>query len=142
MRYLLLFTAVLFASPAFAEVKLQDPWSPPSLIGSTTGVAYLTLLSDSHDAVVSASSPVAKVVELHTHEKDGNIVRMRKLETIALPSGHTVTLAPRGLHLMLYGLKRPLIEGQRFPLTLQFTHAKPVTVEAVVSQQKLLDFLR
>ncbi len=142
MRALVLFVCSLFAAPAFAAVSVHDAWAPPSLVGSTTGIAYLTLESDIDDALLGASSPVAKVVELHGHQQDGDIWRMRKQDAIALEAGTPVTLRPRGLHLMLYQLKRPLKEGERFAITLRFRDAKPLTIEAVISQQKLLDTLR
>jgi copper(I)-binding protein len=33
---------------------------------------------------------------------------------------------------MLTGLKKPLVAGQSFPLTLRFEHAQPVTVDVQV----------
>ena len=41
-------------------------------------------------------------------------------------------LKPGGFHIMLIGLKHPLEEGQRFPLTLIFAKAGEVTVEVTV----------
>lgn len=141
MRVLVALCALLIAVPASAA-QVSDAWSPPSLVGSSTGIAYLTLTSDADDALVAVTSPAAKTIELHTHRKDNGVLRMRKLETIPLPAGTPVTLAPRGHHLMLYSLTTPLKEGATFPVTLQFRDAKPVTVTVQVSQQKLLDFLR
>lgn len=142
MRFVLSLLCVCFAFPAFAAISVSNGWAPPSLIGTTTGVAYVTLHSTSDDALVSITSPVAKSIELHTHLKENGILRMRKLDSIPLPANTKVTLEPRGLHIMLYKLTRPLKEGDRFKAILHFTHAKPQQVTVQVSQKKLLEFLR
>jgi copper(I)-binding protein len=43
-----------------------------------------------------------------------------------------VTLAPGGMHLMMMGLKEPLKQGERVPLTLVFEKAGKIDVEMVV----------
>lgn len=142
MRIFLAWLFCLFASPALAAVTVEKPWAPPSLAGSTTGIAYLTLRSDSDDALVGVSSPLVTSIEMHTHLMDGEVMRMRQLASVPLARGETVVFKPRGLHLMLFGLKQPLTEGMALPLTLRFAHAKPVSIRATVSQQMLLDSLR
>lgn len=142
MRALLIMFSLLLPFPALAAITIRDAWAPPSLVGNDVGVAYLTIESGQDDRLVSVSSPVAKVVEIHTHEKDGDVLRMRKLPSLPLTQNEHAVFEPRGLHLMLYGLNVPLKEGEHFPLTLHFTHARPATVTAVVSQQKLDDFLK
>jgi copper(I)-binding protein len=42
-------------------------------------------------------------------------------------------MAPGGYHIMLLGLKQPLIQGEQVPLTLTFEHAGPVTVQASIA---------
>ena len=48
----------------------------------------------------------AERVEIHTHEHDGDMMRMRRVEALDLPPGERVTLAPGGLHLMIFGVER------------------------------------
>jgi periplasmic copper chaperone A len=43
-----------------------------------------------------------------------------------------VAFTPGGLHIMLTGLEAPLVEGERFTLTLQFEVSEPITVEVPV----------
>jgi copper(I)-binding protein len=135
----------LYGAPALCEVVLpsaRDAWSPPTLSGTTIGVAYLTLTSPQNDALVRVESPVAGKIELHTHQMQGDIVQMRKLNTIPLAAEETVILAPRGLHLMLYQLQRPLKEGDHYPLTLYYASGAKMTITAAVSAEKLREFLK
>ena len=60
------------------------------------------------------------------------IMKMRPVpEGLEIPAGQTAELAPGGYHLMLMGLKRPITQGERIPLTLKFEKSNPVDVELV-----------
>jgi copper(I)-binding protein len=71
-------------------------------------------------------------VEIHTHMRDGDVMRMRPVSGIDLPAGQAVTLQPGGLHLMLIGLGSALERGQRVPVTLVLERAGEVEVTLVV----------
>ena len=61
---------------------------------------------------------------------------MRPLEKgVGLPPATTITLKPRGYHLLLQGLKAPLAKGQRVPVTLSFDKAGPRQVELTVEAE-------
>ena len=45
-------------------------------------------------------------------------MRMRELDALDLPAGQIVSLAPGGMHLMLFDLSAPLRDGGRVHLTL------------------------
>lgn len=94
------------------------------------GGAFLTIVNTGAqaDTLTAASAPVAPVAELHTHIKEGDVMKMRPVEAIEVPAGGTVTLQPGGLHVMLMGLTEPLKEGQSFPLKLTFAKAGAVEV--------------
>lgn len=119
-----------------AGLSIDNAWARFSAPGMTSSGVFLTLnnQSDAADTLVGASTPVAKKVELHTHSKDSSgVMRMREVSGgIDLPKGQTVQLQPGGLHVMLFGLKKPLVVGDTFPLTLKFKQAKPHTVTVKV----------
>ncbi|KAF0221208.1 MAG: hypothetical protein FD176_3226 [Rhodospirillaceae bacterium] len=116
-----------------APVAVEKPWARATAGQAANGAAYLTLVGpENGDRLVSAASPVAEVVELHTHIEEDGIMRMRAVEAIPVPAGGTVELKPGGLHIMLIGLKAPLKEGRRFPLTLTFERAGPIRMEIPV----------
>ena len=58
---------------------------------------------------------------------------MRQVDAIAVPAGGEAALEPGGDHLMLFGLADGLEPGSRFPLTLLFEKAGPVTVEVRIA---------
>ena len=115
-------------------MKVKDAWaleSPPTV---TTGVAYMTLTNEGGemDRLSGVSSSVCKVSELHEHLRENNVMKMRRVEAIELKPGETTVLQPGGLHVMLIGLKQPLVEGEHFPMTLHFEKTEDVTVDVLV----------
>ena len=132
------------AAPAVAHdhkagaVTVGSPWSRATPPGARTGAGYLTLANEGTEAdrLVSASSPAARAVEIHSMSVDGNgVMTMRALpEGVALAPGASATLEPGGLHLMLIGLVEPLREGKSVPVTLAFERSGSVTVELRVEK--------
>ena len=53
-------------------------------------------------------------------DMEDGVMKMKPLDYVMIPSGGTVTMKPGGHHVMLTGLRRPLVEGESFPLTLVF----------------------
>jgi hypothetical protein len=144
MRTLFFLFFAALCSPAFAAepvVHVSMPWAPPSL-NQPNGVGFMGLHAMQDDALLGATSACCKAVELHTHVKDGDVVRMRKVASIPLPAEDMVMLRPGGYHLMLIGLKKPLKDGDSVPVTLQFKHAPEQKIELMVDRQKLLDRLK
>jgi copper(I)-binding protein len=68
--------------------------------------------------LIEASSPVAGVVEIHEMRMDNNVMRMRAIPALDLPSGVTVSLRPGGHHVMLMDLRTHIREGDMIPLSL------------------------
>jgi copper(I)-binding protein len=136
-RRLLLLAPVLLALPVHAQqqgdIAVTMPWTRAAGQNGT-GAGFLGIANRgaAADRLLGASSPIARVTELHTHIREGDILRMRPVAAIDLPPGGTVTLQPGGFHLMLIGLKEPLIQGQSVPLTLRFERAGEVQVMLAV----------
>jgi hypothetical protein len=72
------------------------------------------------------------MVHLHTVDEAGGMSKMRPVDGVSIPAGGTVQLAPKGLHLMLMGLDKPLVAGERFPLKLHFEKSGDLSVDVQV----------
>ncbi|MEW6099103.1 MAG: copper chaperone PCu(A)C [Pseudomonadota bacterium] len=116
------------------DIEVGHPWARPTVPGQRAGGAFLSLTNrgTSPDKLLSAASPVAATVELHTMTLEGNVMRMREVGAIDIPAGQNVKLQPGGLHIMFMGLKAPLKLGESVPMTLRFEKAGEVTVEVKV----------
>lgn len=112
---------------------IHEPWARATAPAMKNGAAYLTIENRGRaaDRLVSASAAIAARVELHRTEIGENgVMRMREARGIEIPAGESVKIAPGGYHVMLVGLKGPLVKGATFPLTLRFEKAgaREVTV--------------
>ena len=115
------------------DLTVARPYARATVPGQAAGGGYLTLHNKGpSDRLIAASTPVSNTVELHSMTMEGDIMRMRQLDAIDLPSGQTVELKPGGMHLMLMGLKAPLKPGDSVVLKLRFEKAGEVTVQAKV----------
>ena len=129
---LLLCTSVLVAqahSFKLGDINIGHPYARTTATGQASGGGYLKLENKgADDKLLSASADVSASVELHSMSMEGDVMRMRQVDGIALPKGKTVELKPGGLHIMFMGLKAPLKAGDKFPLLLKFEKAGEVTV--------------
>ena len=110
-------------------IDIDHPFARATAAGQPTGGGYLKLVNGgADDRLLAATAGVSARVELHLMSMEGEVMRMRQVDAIALPAGKTVDLKPGGLHIMFIGLKAPLKAGDKFPMTLRFEKAGEVEV--------------
>ena len=132
--FLLLLTVGACTKESAGKLAVEHAWSRPTAEGMSMGVAYLEIVNrgKSDDTLLTARSPACERVEFHRTVLEDGMARMRPEAQIAVPGGATVKAEPEGLHLMLVGLKQPLLAGSQFPLTLRFEHAGEVAVRVMI----------
>jgi len=100
--------------------------------GQDKTVAYVTLHNqgDTPLTLIGAETDVARTVEIHSTRKDGDVMRMRRLERVDIPAGGTVRFEPGGHHLMLFGVRSL---GDHCEIRLNFADgvSRPVTFERI-----------
>jgi copper(I)-binding protein len=130
--------ASALAIAAFAQsskIDVADAWARPPIGQNRNTAAYLTLTNHGAepDRLLKASTSVAGKAELHTTMRDGDVMRMREVNTVELKPGAAVKFAPGGLHVMLLDMK-PVKAGDSFTLTLEFEKAGKQDVTVAVRQ--------
>ena len=121
-------TGLVFTSWAQAQnVEVQNAWARATVQGQKASGAFMTLTAQTPGRLVSVSSPVAGVAEVHEMKMEGDVMKMRALANgLELPAGKPVELKPGGYHVMLMDLKLPLQKDTTIPVTLVFKDAKGV----------------
>ena len=109
---------LLGSAAAHAEVTVAEPWVRATVPAQKATGAFMQLESDADARLVSAASPVAGVVEIHEMVMDKDVMKMNRVDALALPAGQAVELKPGGYHVMLMDLKGQVKEGDQVPLTL------------------------
>lgn len=112
--------AALLSATAHAQVTVKDAWVRATVPQQKATGAFMQLNAAKDSKLVSASSPVTPVVEVHEMTMQDSVMKMRQIPGLDLPAGKTVELKPGGYHVMLMDLKQPMKEGDTVPLTLVF----------------------
>ncbi|MBM3908119.1 MAG: copper chaperone PCu(A)C [Gemmatimonadetes bacterium] len=136
---LLLTAAVCAPLPAFGQaasttVTVRDAWIRETPAGRTVTAAFMVLENAGAAArsVVKASAEVAETLELHEMKRDGASMSMSPVKAIEVPAKGNVELRPGGLHVMMFGVRKPLAAGEAVSLVLTLDDGSVVTVPARV----------
>lgn len=136
LNFLTVLMLLSIANAGAQGITVEDAWIrgvPPS---ATTTAAFMTIHNTgSDDAILkSADCGVAETVQIHTMEQVGEIMKMKEVSELRIPANAQAVLAPKGYHIMLIGLVRPIHEGETIPVSLNFTDRATVAVDAVVKK--------
>ncbi|WP_432451889.1 copper chaperone PCu(A)C [Agarivorans sp. QJM3NY_29] len=142
---LILLSFILSTQLAFAAdtLEVSEPYARATPPNAPTSAIFLSMHNTSEQAIslISASTPAAGRVELHTMLMDGDIMQMRQVRQIEVPAKGTVELKPGGFHLMLFDLQKAFIEGEQLQLYLNFSDGSQqhlnVPVKNVMAMMKM-----
>lgn len=118
-KILLAAAAAALSLNAWADVTVKDSWVRGTTPAQKATGAFMELTSSDEAVLVSASSPAAGVVEIHTMKMDNGVMKMRPVPNLDLPAGKAVKLQPGGNHVMLMDLKQQMKKGDVVPITLK-----------------------
>ncbi len=129
-------TAQEATGPAFV---VTDAFVRAPAGGRNVTGAYLTVTSNSSEdaQIVAASADRAGTAELHTHLMDDGVMRMRQVESVALPAGETAEFAPLHDHIMLFDVEEGLTEGDTVTLTLEIQYGDSVEFVSTEAEVRL-----
>ena len=125
------------AAPAATRgsIEIHRPWARRSLEApdQAGGFFVITNTGAEPDRLTGANSPAAEKVEIHAIKVTGGDIGMRaRAEGLAVPAGVTLTLQPRGYHLLLLGLRTAPLPGASLPVTLILERAGSIDLELLV----------
>ncbi|MCO5215930.1 MAG: copper chaperone PCu(A)C [Thermomicrobiales bacterium] len=120
--------------------EAHDHGEGTPMVGMTsgTGAVFMTIenTGDTPDTLIAGSTDVAKIVEIHTMEMEGDVMVMMELEEgLEIPAGETVELKSGGYHVMLIDLTRSLDKDDEFALKLEFKEAGEVEINVHVGTE-------
>ena len=115
------------------EVKVSKAWARATAPGQDSAAIELTITSSKDASLVGVASGSAQRGEIHSMVMEGNVMKMRALDALELPARKPVVLGQDGNHLMLLGLKKPLVAGRKLPfaLTVKFADGHTSVIRAL-----------
>ncbi|HKI57043.1 MAG TPA: copper chaperone PCu(A)C [Trueperaceae bacterium] len=138
--------SLLAAAPAAAppaSVEVRQPWLRwlPPAVADTALFGVILNHGDRAVRLVGGSTPAAeRCVPMTTARQDsgsasGPMMTMARVPWLEIPPHGRLVLRPGGDHLMIMGLRGPLVEGETVSVTLRFDGADPVTLRVPVVRE-------
>ena len=114
-------------------VAITNSWVRATVQGQKATGAFMTVTSKENAKLVTVSSPVAGIAEIHEMKMEKDVMKMAALPNgLDLPAGKAVDLKPGSYHIMLMDLKLPLNKDVAVPLTLTFQDSNGKKSQQVV----------
>jgi len=142
LKIFLLCLALAASAPAWSHVhekgdlQVRHPWSRATPPGAKVAVGYMEIRNrgTQPDRLLSASTAAAKRVEMHVTQREGEVTKMRQVQSFEIPARERYALRPGGAHLMLVDIVRPLQKSERFTMKLRFERAGELEIELEVQE--------
>lgn len=143
-KHLLLIAALLLTLMACSQdnptnsvetsVSIENPVVRSTPPGQKVTGAFMVLKNNTSTGIdlIEASSPVAKVTEIHETSMQDGVMKMNHVGQIAIPANGQTELKPGGLHVMLMDLKEQLKEGEFIKLELKFSDQSTQTLDVPI----------
>ena len=106
----------------------------PPTVDTTAGYVTLRSASPDGDVLLAARSPDFAAVEIHESSVRDGLVEMVPHPALAIGPEAEVRFEPGGLHLMMMGAQRRLVDGTRVALTLEFRGAGTIEISGRVRE--------
>ena len=144
MRYILALAATIgllllsTITPALAhgyklgDLEIGHPFSKAMIPGAQVAGGYMKITNNgtTADRLISVSTPIARMTQLHEMKVENDIMTMKEIPGgIEIPAGQTVELAPGALHVMFMDVSTPTKEGDKIKAVLTFEKAGQIEVE-------------
>lgn len=131
-----LLMSVLFLSTILSagDITISDAYvrAVPSNLPNSASFMKITNQSSKPILLQSASSDVAKNVELHEHVMDNGMMKMQQVAHIEIPANSSMTLQPGGYHVMLIGLNKKLKDGDAVTqIKLSFSNGENIELKNI-----------
>lgn len=121
------------AAEAGSGIRVANAWVRASAVTGRPAAGYMTITAGkSGDTLLGASSPSAARIEMHESMMHDGMMMMTSLKSVPVAANGSVSFAPGGKHLMLFGLDPKVAPGGTMAIDLNFAKAGKVSVTAPV----------
>ena len=126
--------AMLSVAQASAdEVNVTKAWTRATAPGQDSASVQMIITSKKDATLIGVASGSAQSAEIHSMVMEGDVMKMRAIESLPLPAKTPVSLGADGNHLMLIGLRNPLKAGHKLPfaLTVKFADGSTTLIRVL-----------
>ena len=119
MKKLISIILLLMSSPLLADIIFKDPIIKNNF-GKKITAGFATISSGEDLEIVSISSKISKRIEVHTMLMEGDVMKMRKIDSPVIIKNKPFVLKKSGDHLMIYELTENLDDLKNVAFTFTF----------------------
>lgn len=131
-KMILILGLVLSVNVFAADVEVKEAIIKPTLPGMQVTAIFTKIInnSDKDIKLLKVTGDFAGTFELHNMEMAGGKMIMRPVDFILLKSKSTTELKSGGLHIMVFDVKRPVVEGSEYKAKLILDNKKEIPFAA------------
>lgn len=118
--------------PINAEILIKDAFAITSTPIAKSGAIFMLIHNNGSydDQLLSVSTEVSKMSQLHAHKMDGEVMKMSHVqEGFKIDAQSHTSLERGGNHIMLMGISKVLKINESFSLTLKFKNAGIIKIQ-------------
>lgn len=116
MKKLIAIILLLFSNYLLADITFKNPIIKNNF-GKKVTAGFATIISDEDLEIIDISSNISKRIEIHTMLMEGDVMKMRKIESPIITNKNPLELKKGGDHLMIYDLTENLDDLKNITLT-------------------------
>ena len=108
--------------------------------GQNSIAVYVEAIKNSSNKdvdLITASSPAAKSIEIHSMQIVNNVMKMKKEQKITIPAKSKVSLGkknPNGYHLMVFDVSPQITEKNMFTINLSFSNGENILTNVTIKK--------
>jgi len=119
MKKLVTIILLIMSNGLLADIAFKNPIIKNNF-GKKVTAGFATIISDEDLEIIDISSNISKRIEIHTMLMEGDVIKMRKIESPVITTKKPLELKKRGDHLMIYDLTENLDDINNITLTFSF----------------------
>ena len=115
-------------------IKVDNAWIRALPPGISATAAYFDMenVGEKPDKLLAIKTAMSSMANIHETLKKDGVATMVEKSSVPLPVKGKVSLSPGGMHVMLHGLQKDLVLGEKVVLNLVFEKAGAVPVEFTI----------
>ncbi len=119
-----------------SSIKISNEWLRQSSSTSKNTAAYFKINNTSDKDIIINGIETEKGIcdrtEIHGYKNDvGDVKKMYKLQSITIPAKSEIEFAPGSFHVMLLGLKNPIMKDANIKISLKMSYADANSKEII-----------
>ncbi len=120
------------------KIEINQSYINKPFVGAKSAAGYMIITNHDDKALnlLQVSTALGRAMLHETTTTDSGVVKMEHLVKVHIPAGDELIMQPGSIHIMIMGLSRALVVGEKIPATLKFSDDLEMDIEFTVRESK------